>query len=364
VDAKLKGKFCPLPFKNVVVNTGGQVHLCYAEWNGRPIGDLRTTRLQDLWNSQAALEIRESILDGSFKYCNSKACPLISNNELPDIGEFAAEETKVHRDDWPQSLVLCYDRSCNLTCPSCRKERIDHREGSSQYNMGLFINERLIMDLFSEPHDRALTLNVTGSGDPFASATFRRLLENIDGSKFPRLRIDFQTNGTLFTPAMWERLARIHRNIGTVQVSIDAATAGTYNKVRRGGQWLQLLKNVDFLVSLRKAGKIKQTIANIVVQKNNFREVPVFIRRFLNLGFDAVYMFRLQNWGTWKADGLESYDEQCVWRREHVDFKEFQSIFSDSVFHDPRVNLGHFQEFQKEPVVRNKFIGLLHRDLD
>jgi hypothetical protein len=52
-------------------------------------------------------------------------------------------------------------------------------------------------------------MNVTGSGDPFGSKIFRDLLFGIDGSKYPNVKINLQTNGVMFTPKYWKNMKKI-----------------------------------------------------------------------------------------------------------------------------------------------------------
>src|SRR5690606_12426885 len=79
----------------------------------------------------------------------------------------------------------------------------------------------------------ALTLNITGSGDAFASPLYSRLLREL--SYDPRLKLELQTNGVLmeeskFTPAMFQMLRFL-------AVSVDAASKPVYDQVRRGGNF-------------------------------------------------------------------------------------------------------------------------------
>lgn len=66
----------------------------------------------------------------------------------------------------------------------------------------------------------------------FASKVFREQLFQLDGSKYPNMRINLQTNGVLLTPKSWRRMKAIHANISAVIVSIDAATQPTYEITR------------------------------------------------------------------------------------------------------------------------------------
>ena len=123
---QLVGKICETPFQQMDV-LERSTHLCCASWMSRSAGDLSSNDWNDVWNSAAAQEIRASIHDGSYRYCNKGACPKIQSNALPLAAELSARST-----DWsdiiasattalptgPETVNLAYDRTCNLSCPS------------------------------------------------------------------------------------------------------------------------------------------------------------------------------------------------------------------------------------------------------
>mgnify|MGYP001986855867 CR=1 FL=1 len=57
-------------------------------------------------------------------------------------------------------------------------------------------------------------------------------------------------------------------------MSFDAATSETYSKVRRGGNWGILQKNMEFISSLRKEGKVRSLRIDFVMQLLNYKEAP------------------------------------------------------------------------------------------
>ncbi len=325
----LKGKFCAYPFQRVEIMHGwgdrndgdisyGNVHVCCMSLVAKPIGNYLQQSMEEVWNSETAQEIRRSILDGSYKYCNRKLCPKIQGGILSDYSRLTKEEKaivdagQVVMPPMPQRLLLCFDRSCNLSCPSCRTHKIVHGQGK-EFDKSMYLSEKLIEDLFAKPHNNPINLMITGSGDPFASKVYRRLIESIDGKDFPNLTLDLFTNGVLLTPEQWQKLERVHSNIGLISFSIDAATAETYKKVR-GGDWQQLMNNMSFVGDLLKTGKIKNFETNFVVQKSNFQEMSAFVRLCALKNVRHINFSPLVNWNTWSK---KDFDEQCVWTEDH-----------------------------------------------
>ena len=82
-EVNLKNYFCSVPFNSLEIHTN-EYFLCCPSW--------LTTRfkredypLNEIWNSPPVQEVRESILDGSFKYCDKKQCPFLNKVVTYDI---------------------------------------------------------------------------------------------------------------------------------------------------------------------------------------------------------------------------------------------------------------------------------------
>lgn len=350
-ERNLEGRFCRNPFVQMDVYEDGRAYSCCSTWLPTPLGNLKTLSAEEAWNSHASEKIRESIFDGSFRYCHQKVCPHIQGGTLPTIEEARRDPSMreiidrrlTRLEELPTFINLCNDASCNLYCPSCRVRRVNYPHGK-EYDKRKHLQDRVTQALFSQPTDRHFTVNVTGSGDPFASAVFREFLYSLDGTDFPNMRINLQTNGVLLTPRNWERMRKIHRNIATVLISFDAATPETYADTRRGGNWQWLLDNTARLGELRKTGELNMLRLDFVVQKANYREMPAFVELARTLGADQVAFSMVLDWGTWS---ISEYEKQCIWKQDHPEFGAFIEVLEDPVFDDPFVALGNLTEYRQ-----------------
>lgn len=346
----LSRKFCAAPWEHFEIGTRGKTYMCCPKWLPKAIGYVGTSDIMSVWNSKRSQRIRRSVLAGDFRYCVQKECPLIQSGDLPDRDAVTdprlrriIDERIVVLDDLPTLFNLCYDESCNLRCPSCRRDRIMFAEGP-ELAARRAIQEQLVQSLFDAPHDRAFCVNVTGSGDPFASPLFRELLSSIDGSQFPNVRFNLQSNGVLFTPDNWERIRGLHRNIDRVMISLDAATAETYAYTRMGGNWARLLENVAFLGKLRGEGHIRHLSLAFVVQGKNYREMPAFVA--LAKGFDNIdraTFSLITDWGTYDRDEFPTH---AIWQADHPEFESFLTTLEDPIFDDPIVHLGNVHSYR------------------
>ena len=105
----------------------------------------------------------------------------------------------------------------------------------------------------------------------------------------------------LFDEPHWRRLGNIHacKHIDAY-ISLDAGCEATYRQTRRGGNWTKLMRNLDFIARLRDSGVLKCVRLDMVVQDNNFRDIPDFIGIARQHDFHCELM-RIVNWGTTRS---------------------------------------------------------------
>src|SRR5437016_14546850 len=75
-----KRLFCSVPFERLEMHPDGKCFACCPGWLRRPLGTLsEDTPFEEIWNGQAAREIRAGILDGSFRDCDENRCPHLAS---------------------------------------------------------------------------------------------------------------------------------------------------------------------------------------------------------------------------------------------------------------------------------------------
>ncbi|MBT3586590.1 MAG: radical SAM protein [Halobacteriovoraceae bacterium] len=343
----LKNKFCPRPFEYLEINYPRQGKIpCYACCPSTlpvEIGDISRESSLEMWNSPALIKIRESILDGSYSYCDRDLCPEIKEDRLLDrnylFDNFHKEIVKNHTTKMqaPKVINFANDRSCNLSCPSCRNESIMLTDGDD-YQQLEAIHQQIEKELF--PFLDKIIL--CSAGDPFASKLYRKLLLEMDGQRYPQLKIQIVSNGLLFTPEIWQKMEKIQNNIGDVYISVDASTPEVYSVVRRGGNFTDLLENLKFLAALRKKGALQHLQLDFVVQKNNYHDMPGFIKLGKELGVDRVFFQKIINWGTYTES---EFLDQAIWMEQHPEHLQFKKLLSKKCFADPIVKRGNLSEF-------------------
>jgi radical SAM protein with 4Fe4S-binding SPASM domain len=150
--------------------------------------------------------------------------------------------------DWPLHLDVDTNYSCNLRCVMCPLG-VPGRE--LPYGARL-LDKRLYARVIEEGAARGLCAVRLGlTGEPLLRGD---ILDFVDIARRAGL-VDIMliTNGMLLTPEISRRL--IEAGLTRLQVSIDAVTAPTYAKLRRGGNFETVVRNVaGFLAARDEAG--------------------------------------------------------------------------------------------------------------
>jgi len=327
-DKPYKGYYCYKPFKWFEIVQNGDVYLCCPSWLRVPVGNIHRQSIDKIWNSKKAQKIRQSILDGSYRFCN-QLCPNLHDlDRLTCIKPMEKIEDKEFRkviinlnlklSFGPRMINGCFDRSCNLACPSCRKQMIMADEGERK-------QIKKVIDKITEQAGKDLELlSLLGTGDPLASPEIFQWLLSFDLKKFPKLKlIHLHTNGMLFTPKTWQMLSAVNHLIKSIEISVDAGTDDTYKVNRKGGDFKRLLENLRFIRSLIEKGKIKNSRISFVVQANNFKEMEGIIKIGQKNKFESIYFSQLVNWGTFPK---REFRKRAVHLPDHPKHQEFLSV--------------------------------------
>jgi len=262
-----------MPFVNVNLIPGGGQVFCNSTWHQHP--ELSGDTIKERFYSPEAELIRDSINDGSYKYCKD-SCPWLQTNREGGSSIYFSE---LNIEPAPMSLDLCRDRSCNLACPTCRDD---------------FITDQVEpFDEIDEIRDSIVFMSTSGVGDPLYSKPTREFLKSVNTMKYPSLKnVQLHTNAMLIKKH-WNDIAHLNPQLS---ISIDAADKKTYEVVRKGGNWDLLIENLEFL-NEQKTGPIWLWF---VIQQKNYRQIVQFfdLMESIFTKKDAMYrFFRVEHWG-------------------------------------------------------------------
>ncbi len=184
---------------------------------------------------------------------------------------------------------------------------------------------------------------LAGNGEVFYSPNYNKIIEGISDQNFPALKtIVLFTNAVLFTENKWDKCKWLADKYDIeVTVSVDAFTEKTYNKIRRGGVFSSLRKNLQMIARLRSAGKVKHFQLNFCVQKDNYLEMEDFAKWAEELGVDRLWFQIVRN-----VTGTESIHDI-----NHPDYMEFVEMLKKPVFKQKWIDM----EQIKNEIHKNEF---------
>lgn len=343
---------CFVPSKTIHISTGGHIYLCgcgvFLPFKVANILDLKS--FDDLYDLSMVKKIINSIDDRTYEYCDTNACGVKEAAEK-DLSNWPIEFPEHYRAMdgtrlWSGQLAdinetfisVGMDESCNLQCPSCRLHTIDWNKSTSpkyanrskeaqhelsllykrQYNELVALHNHLI-PLINNYNKHAL-IEFGGTGDAFYSLITTKFISKLEYN--PLHRYKFKTNG-LCMKAILPKL-KILPTIYLIDISIDAATKETHEKLRVGSNWEKLIDNIKWLVDLPNRPKVE---ANFTIQNENFREIKKFKELMIDeIGIDYVHYSRYEKWGHISED---LYKENAVHLPEHPNNEEFNNIKKD-----------------------------------
>jgi hypothetical protein len=345
---ELRGKICDFPFWRFEVHMGGGLFHCCPTWLPTQVANILDVGFLEAMRSPLSAAIRDSMGKGEFRFCEKEICPyLTSYQHTGEVRLPLWEATPgLMRETFDRerrlSISLCYDRSCNLRCPSCRNELILHPEDAIPEDVRAVHDAtlRAVREVLDAGY--LVQLNVTGSGDAFASPLYYRMLREFP--YHPNLLFEIQTNGVLMEERRFTD--SLYRMTKFLAVSVDAASQPVYERVRRGGSFERLRANLDWMDGAIRAGrfpKLRDYKVNFIVQRDNYAEIGAFARWMLSYpSVTEVWFNCIADWGHL---GAAEFGARAVWRPEHPEHGSFIAAVRDPILRDPRVNPGNLSEF-------------------
>ena len=326
-------KICKKPFNRVEITTKGDVIVCCFDWLPVSLGNLKNNTLTEIWNGPKAEVLRSTMLDGTYKYCNRETChQLIISEEKNSFVSKDNFQRPIQK--FPENIILSIDLSCNLACPSCRSVELKNLS-KENYLQSLNIAKSLINEISKTPHDEKIMISMDGCGEVFHSAVYRELLENEyffqNLELWPNVTFQLLTNGVPMTEKLQIKYSKIFQKIEKISISIDAGNEIAYNKVRRGGNWDLLWKNINYLYKSILSNKVSPINSswtwNLIIQEDNYESIPELIsiaKKYTN-NLPFIGISPLLNWGTFSDI---DYSKKSIWQPSSEKYQDMLNILN------------------------------------
>lgn len=291
---------CTNPFKFIEVHRNG-VFPCCPDWCNRySLGDIFTQTAGEIWHGERAQVFRELMRNEDWLLCDrSKCLPEMSAGE----GEIPSPDKPL---SFPEHVKFCHDHECNSRCQTCRDTFYRTPENELEQ-----LNAR-ITDVFLPLLKNATIAEFSGSGDPFGSRHYRRLIRAA-AKAYPDLHFDFHTNGLSCTETMLRKLGVEHR-VRHIRFSIHAASEPVYAAITRAS-FARLRRNVEEMARLKREKKIGMFSGIFVLQKANVHELAQFVDWMLASEGNAI-VWEVKNWGG-KREIWKTFADMDVTREDN-----------------------------------------------
>jgi hypothetical protein len=326
---------CMNPWKTLGINTNGNVFICSSpSWIPIFIGNLlEVDNIFEILNSQTAKKIRLEILQNRYYYCNSNICGFFQHEDPSnyktkfDINNsnplnLPSETYDLDIDHIPNELIFDFDATCNFKCPSCRIEHQNYNNHHIIRPINNTISDKIKTLIIDEIKDQPVSIRWAG-GEPFMSEVYLDLFNYIVAKNKKNITHIVQTNGSLLKSK--DTLVKSFLPyISNLRISFDAGCKDTYKLTRVGGDWNNLLENVKFVKDLIEQNKFRTDLsADFVVQKNNYKDLPMFANLCRELGL-SMNIQKMWNWGTWET---EIFHDMNVYDTKHHLYKDVEKYF-------------------------------------
>lgn len=296
-------RICPRPWERLATHVDGRANTCCPIWLD-PSAIAHGSHLPtEQWNAPAIVELRRNLLAENYSKCAN--CPELGAGyarRADPAGLVAISPTP------PRELTIAFDLSCNLSCWSCRSESIMATPDQIRQQREALAN-------LAEWRETLERVSLLHSGELFTSRPCIEWLRTLTPAEWPRLTLELFTNGTLLA-RRWTTLQNAHPFVRRFIISTDAATQRTYESIRRGGQWLDLLAGLQLVKGLRDAGQLADGFQlNFVVQPDNLDDVPLMLEFAREHNVTCIMFGMLEP--TWMAADSDLYAAVNLSRPDH-----------------------------------------------
>ncbi|MDD7333712.1 MAG: radical SAM protein [Lachnospiraceae bacterium] len=177
--------------------------------------------------------------------------------------------------DFPLYILTELNSFCNLHCTMCK-----HAEDSSEME-----RKSMPIEMYEEIIKQCKEMGVPsiniGTG---TECTLHPQIDRImtDVKKSGAIDKFFLTNGSTLNARLIDLI--FGGEFERVEISVDAATAETYEQIRRNGKYQRLEDNINQLIEKKRLRKSKLPIIRLsfCVQKDNIEEIDAFYDKWQN----------------------------------------------------------------------------------
>lgn len=321
--------YCDLPFNRVKVMDTGFVNFCCYQFT-KNIGNLETQSFEEMWNSELANEVRNSVMGNTLhSMCKSKECPKYYQNLEKKY------DVEINENNYPTTLEFdLHGSHCNYggknpdrnkVCIMCPRSHSTFKETIKKRRDKTFLYLEKLKILF--PYLNKFI--VLGLAEIFWEDKIFEILDFVEFEKYKhKITLEGITNGSVFDEeSQLKFLKRVKKS--NISFSLDAANAKTYKQIRKNNYFDVVIKNIESYVKkinlINNFEKKHYVSINANVNMVNIGEMADLIRLSKKLGVDEVIL-----WPTHNGGGVNIMLPQDFLINEN-NFKLFKKVEKDCI---------------------------------
>jgi len=186
---------------------------------------------------------------------------------------------------------------CNLECIFCLREFMEHLPPAE-------VTREEMEQLAQQAFDGCSGLSLSLGAEPLLNTQLEKIVDLL--GRYPYLFTTMTSNGT----TLGEKLARllVTRGYKEISVSIDGATKETYESIRKGARFEQLIRNLKRLQAIKRevGSPYPRLKFHFAMMRRNIHELPAFVEMARELGAEEIRFqyFMIPH---------ESLTDECLW---------------------------------------------------
>ena len=265
--------------------------------------------------------------------------------------------------DFPTQLDFELNYSCNFTCPMCtwNAESTENKGKATWFDFEVY---REVIDDAVSKGLKSVRLNYIN--EPLIRKDITKFISY--ARKAGILDIYFSTNGSLLSDEMSREL--INSGLLRLQISLDAHTKETYEKIRTGGNFNDVIKKVLRFLEIRNEMNVKLPTlrVNFVKTETNKDELDDFVN-FWEDKADSIGIQDLvgimDGYGKKSDEELEkmslSNDFKCAQPFQHLTLRYDGTVLPCCAFYGAETPIGQLKTNKEIKFSEVDNIGLLDK---
>jgi len=201
---------------------------------------------------------------------------MTENENNPELNQRESAEKSLKLRSKPVRICLEVTNRCNLRCEMCAQSWRKFKFSD--------LSEKIVSKVM--PFIPLTTdVSLFGWGEPFLNRNFFRIYRQV--CKIPT-RIFVLTNGMLLKEEYVREF--VETRLAFLNVSLDGATAKTYNSIRCGADFDRVMKSIAMIEKVKKECRsdLPYTRLVCVVMKKNIEELPELVKLTAKFGIPEI----------------------------------------------------------------------------